>query len=139
VTENGVVRVSRSLTIPLDELDWRFTASGGPGGQHANTANTRAELRFDIGTSPSLGPRQRARLIERYGTVLRVVSSTHRSQLRNRNDAIERLTNMLADGLRTQTVRRPTGPSRGAVERRLGDKRKRADAKRARRSPSPDD
>ena len=139
MTENGVVRVGRSLTIPLDELDWRFTASGGPGGQHANTANTRAELRFDIEASPSLGPRQRARLIERYGSVLRVVSSTHRSQLRNRNDAIERLTNMLADGLRTQTVRRPTGPSRGAVERRLDDKRKRSDAKRARRSPSPDD
>jgi ribosome-associated protein len=139
VTENGVVRVGRSLTIPLDELDWRFTASGGPGGQHANTANTRAELRFDIEASPSLGPRQRARLLERYGSVLRVVSSTHRSQLRNRNDAIERLTNMLADGLRTQTVRRPTGPSRGAVERRLDDKRKRSDAKRARRSPSHDD
>jgi ribosome-associated protein len=127
------------LTIPLDELDWRFTASGGPGGQHANTANTRAELRFDIEASPSLGPRQRARLLERYGRVLRVVSATHRSQLRNRHDAIERLTDMLADGLRVKTVRRPTGPSRGAVERRLADKRKRADAKRARRSPSPDD
>jgi ribosome-associated protein len=71
--------------------------------------------------------------------VLRVVSATHRSQLRNRHDAIERLTDMLADGLRVKTVRRPTGPSRGAVERRLADKRKRADAKRARRSPSPDD
>ncbi|MDQ1425330.1 MAG: ribosome-associated protein [Acidimicrobiaceae bacterium] len=133
------MRVGRSLTIPLDELDWRFTASGGPGGQHANTANTRAELRFDIEASPSLGPRQRARLLERYGRVLRVVSATHRSQLRNRHDAIERLTDMLADGLRVKTVRRPTGPSRGAVERRLADKRKRADAKRARRSPSPDD
>ena len=133
------MRVGRSLTIPLDELDWRFTASGGPGGQHANTANTRAELRFDIESSPSLGPRQRARLIGRYGPVLRVVSSTHRSQLRNRHDAVERLTNMLADGLRIQTVRRPTGPSRGAVERRLDDKRKRSDAKRTRRSPSPDD
>jgi ribosome-associated protein len=139
VSEDGVVRVGRSLTIPLDELDWRFTASGGPGGQHANTANTRAELRFDIEASPSLGPRQRARLLGRYGRVLRVVSSTHRSQLRNRHEAIERLTNMLADGLRVQTVRRPTGPSRGAVERRLGDKRKRADAKRTRRSPSPDE
>jgi ribosome-associated protein len=139
VSPDEVVRVGRSLTIPLDELDWRFTASGGPGGQHANTANTRAELRFDIEASPSLGPRQRARLLERYGPVLRVVSSVHRSQRRNRYDAIERLTNLLADGLRTQTVRRPTGPTRGGVERRLGDKRKRADAKRARRSPLPDE
>ena len=65
--------MGRSLTIPLDEFDWRFTASGGPGGQHANTANTRAELRFDIEASPSLGPRQRARLLERYGPVLSVV------------------------------------------------------------------
>lgn len=133
------MRVGRSLTIPLDELEWRFTASGGPGGQHANTANTRAELRFDIEASPSLGPRQRARLLERYGPTLRVVSSVYRSQLRNRHDAIERLTTMLTDGLRTQTVRRPTGPSRGAVERRLADKKKRADAKRARRSPLSDD
>jgi len=132
------VRVGRSLTIPLDELDWRFTASGGPGGQHANTANTRAELRFDIESSPSLGPRQRARLLERFGPVLRVVSSTHRSQLRNRSDAVERLTSLLADGLRTPAMRRPTRPSRGAVERRLDDKRKRSDAKRARRAPAAD-
>jgi ribosome-associated protein len=133
------VRVGRSLTIPLDELDWRFSASGGPGGQHANTANTRAELRFDIESSPSLGPRQRARLLERFGPMLRVVCSTHRSQLRNRSDAVERLTDLLADGLRIPTVRRPTGPSRGAVERRLDDKRKRADAKRSRRTPSADE
>ena len=139
VDPDGLLRITRSCAIAPDELEWRFTASGGPGGQHANTSNTKVEVRFDIESSPSLGPRQRARLIERYGPVLRVVSSTHRSQLRNRNDAIERLTNMLADGLRTQTVRRPTGPSRGAVERRLDDKRKRSDAKRARRSPSPDD
>jgi ribosome-associated protein len=136
---DDVVRVGRSLTIPLDELDWRFTASGGPGGQHANTANTRAELRFDIEASPSLGPRQRARLLERYGPVVRVVSSSHRSQLRNRHEAVERLSNMLADGLRIQTVRRPTAPTRGAVERRLGEKRKRADAKRSRRSPLSDE
>src|SRR5262245_14014724 len=62
-----VLRVTRSLAIPLDELEWRFSASGGPGGQHANTANTRAEVRFDVARSPSLGPRQRARLLDRLG------------------------------------------------------------------------
>jgi ribosome-associated protein len=139
MSDGEVMRVGRSLTIPLDELGWRFTASGGPGGQHANTANTKAELRFDIETSPSLGPRQRARLLERYGPVLRVVASSYRSQLRNRQDAVERLTTMLAEGLTIQTARRPTGPTRGGVERRLGDKRKRADAKRTRRAPFPDD
>src|SRR4051812_25413019 len=65
------LRVSRSCLIPLDELEWRFTASGGPGGQHANTSNTKAEVRFDIEHSPSLGPRQRARLLERIGKVAR--------------------------------------------------------------------
>jgi ribosome-associated protein len=139
VGDEEVVRVGRSLAIPSNELDWRFSASGGPGGQHANTSNTRAELRFDIATSPSLGPRQRARLLDRYGPLLRVVSSSSRSQLRNRQDALDRLTTMLAEGLRAQTVRVPTGPSRAAVARRLDDKRKRADAKRSRRSPSPDD
>jgi ribosome-associated protein len=76
--------VSRSCRIPLDELEWRFSASGGPGGQHANTSNTRAEVRFDVAGSPSLGPRQRARLLERVGPTVRVVASDERSQARNR-------------------------------------------------------
>ena len=62
MTDEGV-RVRRGLVIPEAELRWRFDAAGGPGGQHANTANTRAELRFDIAGSPTLGPRQRARLL----------------------------------------------------------------------------
>ena len=71
--------VSRSCRIPLDELEWRFSASGGPGGQHANTSNTRAEVRFDVANSPSLGPRQRARLLEKLGPVVRVVADDERS------------------------------------------------------------
>ncbi|MBV8986828.1 MAG: aminoacyl-tRNA hydrolase, partial [Acidimicrobiia bacterium] len=69
------LRVTRTCRIPLDELAWRFTASGGPGGQHANTANTRAEVTFDVANSPSLGPRHRARLLERLGPAVRVVTS----------------------------------------------------------------
>jgi len=82
--------VSRSCRIPLDEMEWRFSASGGPGGQHANTSNTKAEVRFDVATAPSLGPRQRARLLERQGPMVRVVASDERSQVRNRDLALER-------------------------------------------------
>ncbi|MGH9177278.1 MAG: peptide chain release factor-like protein, partial [Acidimicrobiales bacterium] len=85
------LRVSGSLRIPLDELEWRFSGAGGPGGQHANTANTRAEVRFDVAGSPSLGPRQRARLLEKLGPVVRVVAADERSQARNRQLALERL------------------------------------------------
>ena len=83
--------VSRTCRIPLSELEWRFSASGGPGGQHANTSNTRAEVRFDVAGSPSLGPRQRARLLERLGPVVRVVADDERSQARNRQLALDRL------------------------------------------------
>src|SRR5437868_15243654 len=97
---DDALRVTRSLCIPLDELECRFSASGGPGGQHANRSNTRAEVRFDIASSPSLGPRQRARLLERFGPVVRVVVDAERSQLRNRSLAQERLAARLAAALR---------------------------------------
>lgn len=127
--------VSRSCRIPLEELDWRFSASGGPGGQHANTANTRAEVRFDVAGSPSLGPRQRARLLERLGPVVRVVASDERSQARNRELALDRLRSKLAEGLRVPRPRRPTAPSGAAVERRLLDKRRQSEKKRLRSPP----
>src|ERR1700736_2097365 len=95
-----VLRVSRGLAIPVDELSWRFSSSGGPGGQHANTSNTRVELLFDVAGSPSLGPRQRARLLEKLGPVVRVVASDERSQARNRELALERLAERLAGALR---------------------------------------
>ena len=128
--------VSRSCRIPLEELEWRFSSSGGPGGQHANTANTRAEVRFDVAGSPSLGPRQRARLLERLGPVVRAVAADERSQARNRQIAVERLRARLADGLRVETPRRSTRPSRSARQARLEDKRHRSETKRAR--PAPD-
>lgn len=133
--EPGRLRVSSSLSIPLAELSWRFSRSGGPGGQHANTADTRAEVRFDVAGSPSLGPRQRARLLERLGEEVRVVASDERSQARNRDLALGRLADRLADGLRMQTPRRPTRPTRASVQRRLDDKRRRASRKKDRRRP----
>ena len=134
------LRVSGSLRIPLAELEWRFSRSGGPGGQHANTADTRVEVRFDVARSPTLGPRQRARLLERLGPVVRAVASDERSQARNRQLALERLCTRLADALHVERPRRPTQPSRGAKERRLESKRQQGERKRMRaRPPSPDD
>ena len=134
------LRVSASLHIPLTELEWRYSRSSGPGGQHANTADTRAEVRFDVAGSPSLGPRQRARLLERLGPVVRVVASDERSQARNRQLALERLAARLAEALRVEAPRRPTGPTRGAKERRLRAKRQHGERKRLRgRPPTPDD
>ena len=132
------LRVTRTCRIPLDELEWRFTASGGPGGQHANTANTKAEVRFDIANSSSLGPRQRARLLERLGPSLRVVASDERSQLRNRELALDRLRSRLAEALRIDRERRPTAPTAAARRRRVDSKRKRGEVKRMRRRPWPD-
>lgn len=129
----AVLRVTPTCVIRMDELDWRFSASGGPGGQHVNTANTRAEVRFDIAGSPSLGPRQRARLLERLGPDVRVVASDERSQLRNRELALERLRSRLAEALRVETPRRPTKPTTAAREKRLEAKRHRSETKRRRR------
>jgi ribosome-associated protein len=136
--ERHVLRVTPTCVLPLDELEWRFSASGGPGGQHVNTSNTRAEVRFDVAGSPSLGPRQRARLLERLGPEVRVVASDERSQLRNRELALERLRSRLAEALRIETPRRPTKPTKAARERRLEDKKHRSETK-ARRRARPDD
>ena len=134
----GHLVVTPSCRISLDELEWRFSSSGGPGGQHANTANTRVELRFDVAGSASLGPRQRARLLERVGPVVRVVASDERSQARNRRLALERLRARLADGLRVERPRRPTRPTRSARQARLDAKRQRSETKRLRGRPTPD-
>lgn len=129
------LRVSRSLSIPMSELEWRFTASGGPGGQHANTANTRVEIVFDVAGSPSLGPRQRARMLDRLGPVVRVVASARRSQAQNRSAALERLAERLAGALVVDTPRLATRPTRASTRRRLDSKRRQGERKAARRPP----
>jgi ribosome-associated protein len=131
--ESGVVRVTPSLSVPLSELQVRFTPSGGPGGQHANKVSTRVELRFDVAGSPSLGPRQRARLLERLGPEVRIVADDERSQIRNRQLAVERFRARVADALHVDKPRRPTRPSKGAKERRLAEKRQVSERKRNRR------
>jgi ribosome-associated protein len=134
-----LLRVSRSCAIPLDELEWRFTGSGGPGGQHANTSNTKVEVRFDIENSPSLGPRQRARLVERLGPTLRVTASERRSQLQNRELALDRMRSRLAEALHVNPARVASRPSRAAKQRRVEQKRHHGEIKRARRRPSESD
>ena len=133
------LRITRTCVIDADELEWRFSASGGPGGQHANTSNTRVELLFDIEQSGSLGPRQRERLIERLGPRLRVVASERRSQMQNRELAIERLRDRLAAGLHVEKPRKATKPSKSAKRARVENKRRNSERKRSRRTPSVDD
>ena len=133
-----VVRITPSLRIPVSELQFRFSPSGGPGGQHANKVATRVELRFDVAGSPSLGPHQRARILDRLGPEVRVVADDERSQVRNRQLAVERFRDRLAAALRVEKPRRPTRPSKGAKERRLADKRRLSERKQARRT-DPDD
>ncbi len=128
----GALHVTTTCVISVDELEWRFSGSGGPGGQHANTSNTRVELVFDVEHSASLDPVQRARLTERLGTVVRVVASDERSQARNRQLALARLRTKLAEALHVPTARRPTRPSAGARQRRLDAKQRRAALKRQR-------
>ncbi|HXW80208.1 MAG TPA: alternative ribosome rescue aminoacyl-tRNA hydrolase ArfB [Acidimicrobiales bacterium] len=135
--EDGL-RVGRRLVIPAEELEWRFSSSGGPGGQHANTANTRVEVIFDVARSAALGPRQRARLLEHLGPVVRVVARDERSQARNRQLALERLAERLEEALRVQRPRRPTQPTEASRQRRLRDKQLRSARKQERRAPVPE-
>jgi ribosome-associated protein len=135
---DDALRVTASVIIPAHELSWSFGPSGGPGGQHANRAHTRAEVRFDVRTSTALSDTQRARLRSRLGDVVSVSADDERSQLRNRRLALDRLRRRLAEALRVDPPRRPTRPTKGAVERRLEAKRHQAARKRERRRPHDD-
>jgi ribosome-associated protein len=134
-----LLRVHKGLSIPMGEITWRATTSGGPGGQHANRTLSRVEVQFDVAGSTSLGPRQRARLLERYGPTVRAASSESRSQSRNRQAALERLAVKLAEGLRIDPARRPTKPTKGSKIRRVEEKRHRGETKRHRRTPNEHD
>ncbi|MEX1262895.1 MAG: alternative ribosome rescue aminoacyl-tRNA hydrolase ArfB [Actinomycetota bacterium] len=138
----GPLRVTRSVIVPQGELRWRFSRSSGPGGQSVNTADSRVELSLDIASTTALGPILRARALERLASrlvdgVLTVTASEHRSQLRNREAALERLAETLRAAVAPPAPpRRPTRATRGSVQRRLADKKRRARTKKLRR---PDD
>lgn len=131
--------VTRSVRIPRHELEVSFSASGGPGGQHANRSNTRVELRFDVVGSAAFGPGQRQRVIDRLGPEIRIVADDERSQLRNRALAERRLVDKLQAALHVERTRRPTKPSRAAKARRVDSKQRRGEIKKNRARPSRDD
>ena len=131
--------VNSSLSIPDGELDWAFSRSGGPGGQHANKSNTRVELTWEIATSEVLSSDQRRRLIDAFGAELRVVADDERSQARNRSLASERLAARVAEALRPVRKRRPTKPTRGSKKRRVEAKRRNSQRKQLRQKPTRDD
>jgi ribosome-associated protein len=125
--------VSRSCRIPLREIQVRFTRSGGPGGQHANTSDTRVEVTFDVESSEALGPRQRERLLAKLGPEVRAVAADERSQARNRELAMRRLAERIERALRVEKPRTATRPTRASKERRLQEKKRRGETKRLRR------
>lgn len=128
----------RGLAIPLGEIRLRTSRSSGPGGQHAQKTETRVEATFDVDASATLTDAQKARIQRKAGPVVRAVAQDERSQWRNRELALERLASALRDALHTERRRRPTAPTAGSKERRLGEKRVRSRTKRLRRPPDED-
>jgi ribosome-associated protein len=132
------IQVTRTVAIPISEIQLRFSRSSGPGGQHAQKTETRVEAVFDVEASEALTEAQKARVIRKAGPVLRAVAQDERSRARNRELAIERLAEVLRDALRVRRRRRPTKPTAASRERRLGQKRRRGATKQLRRKPDDD-
>jgi ribosome-associated protein len=129
------IRVTRSVLLPLAEIDFRFSRSSGPGGQHANRSETRVEALFDVESSRALTAVQKRRVVARTGPTIRAVAQDERSQWRNRELAVERIAEQLRAALKVERRRKPTKPTAASRERRLEDKRRRSDTKRMRRAP----
>ncbi|GAA0195624.1 alternative ribosome rescue aminoacyl-tRNA hydrolase ArfB [Glutamicibacter creatinolyticus] len=136
------LRVSRTLSIPAVELEWRFSRASGPGGQHVNTSSTRVELSWNIAASHTLSPGQRERLLERLSSRLTdgnitVSAAEQRSQLLNRRSAQEKLGQIIAAALAPDPPkRRATKPTKGSQRRRLETKAQRSQTKAQRRRPT---
>ena len=126
------IRVTRTVELPVSEVNFRTSRSSGPGGQHAQKTETRVEAVFDVERSQALTDTQKRRVVNRAGSVLRAIAQDERSQARNRELALERLVTQLREALRVPRKRRPTKPSKAAVERRLEEKRRRSRVKRLR-------
>lgn len=133
------LHVSRNVVIAASEMTWRFSSSGGPGGQHANTSNTRVELVVRWLEVEQLSATARSRLIERYGVESVVVSSEHRSQYQNRRAAMLRLESLVRRGLIVERARVATKPTKGSQRRRLDAKKRQATRKAERRRPGSSD
>ena len=129
------IRVTRTVAIPLSEIELRFSRSSGPGGQHAQKTETRVEALFDVEASAALSATQKARVVRKAGPVLRALAQDERSQARNRELALERIVEQLREALRVERHRRPTKPTAASRERRLEQKRRRGETKQLRRRP----
>src|SRR5215471_1704441 len=129
------IRVTRSVVLPLSEVELQVSRSSGPGGQHAQKSETRVVAVFDVESSSALTPTQKRRVVSRAGPVLRAVAQDERSQTRNRELAVERLVTALREALRVERKRKPTKPTAASRERRLEQKRRRGNVKRLRRPP----
>jgi ribosome-associated protein len=129
------IRVTRSVVLPLREIELRTSRSSGPGGQHAQKSETRVEAVFDVEASATLTDAQKRRVVAKAGPVLRAVAQDERSQLRNRELATERLVAALQQALRVPRKRKPTAPSKASRERRREDKKRRSQVKRLRKPP----
>lgn len=127
--------MTRSVVLPLAEVELRFSRSSGPGGQHANTAETRVEALLDVAATTALTEQQRRRVLTKAGPVIRAIAQDERSQWRNRELAIERLVEQLRRALAVERRRVATRPSAASRERRLDAKRRRSQSKRLRRPP----
>jgi len=127
------IRVTRSVTLPLEEIQLRFSRSSGPGGQHAQRSETRVEAVLDVETTTALTDAQKRRVLARAGPVIRAVAQDERSLHRNRELAVERVVEALREALKVPRRRRPTKPSAASRERRLEQKRRRSEVKRLRR------
>ena len=132
------IRVTRTVAIPLGEVELRLSRSSGPGGQHAQKTETRVEAVFDVEAPTALTDAQKRRVLERAGPVVRAVAQDERSQRRNRELALERLAGALAAALRVERARRATEPTTASRERRLTEKRRRSATKRLRQLPGDD-
>jgi len=130
------MRVTRSVVLPVSEVELRFSRSSGPGGQHANTSETRVEAIFDVEASSALSDAQKRRVLAKAGPTLRAIAQDERSQLRNRELAIERLVEQLRQALKVERRRVATKPTKASRERRLETKKRRSHTKKLRRPPA---
>jgi ribosome-associated protein len=135
MTSSESIRVTKSVVVPLAEIELRTSRSSGPGGQHAQKSETRVEALFDVEASSALTDSQKRRVIAKAGPVLRAIAQDERSQLRNRELATDRLVAALRDALFVQRRRVPTKPSAAAKARRVDAKKRRGEIKRLRRQP----
>lgn len=135
MSDGELIRVTRTVTIPVSEIELRFSRSSGPGGQHAQKTETRVEASFDVEASTGLTTAQKARVLRRAGPIIRAVAQDERSQARNRELAVERVVAALREALRVPRRRRPTQPTAASRERRLEQKRRRSETKQLRRPP----